>query len=292
MRTTLLLVVGLCACQAPEAAGGYLIIAGGGRVSEAVVARALTLAGGVAARVLVVPQASRLPNAGQSSVELFVAAGATEVSLLDLTEPEAALAAVRRADLIWIGGGDQNRLMGALADTGIAEAVRVRYRAGAVIGGKSAGAAVMSRLMITGEADLEAIAAEATRLAPGFALWPEVIVDQHFVGRRRFNRLLSAVLDHPQLLGVGIDERTVVIVSDGGRRLDVAGRGTVTLLDARRARVPATTPGAPSAARNVRLHLLRDGDTYTIVPVGAGRRTRSRRRAAGGESNGVSRIAR
>jgi cyanophycinase len=105
--------------------------------------------------------------------------------------------------------------------------------------------------MITGEADLQGITPQATRLADGLGLWSEVIVDQHFLKRQRFNRLFSAVLDHPDKIGVGIDEGTVVIV--GPDDWEVIGAGKVLVIDARR--------GAPAkpAAGDAQLHLLTPG---------------------------------
>jgi cyanophycinase len=140
--------------------------------------------------------------------------------------------------------------------------IRERYVAGAVVGGTSAGAAVMSDLMITGEADLTGVGRGATKLAPGLGLWPGVIVDQHFLKRQRFNRLFAAVLDQPDHVGVGIDEETAVIVSAG--RWEVIGRSQVLVLDARKARnAPASDQDARPAAGNVQLHLLRDGMNWT-----------------------------
>jgi cyanophycinase len=115
----------------------------------------------------------------------------------------------------------------------------------------------MSAVMITGDADLLSITTGATKTAPGFGLWPEVIVDQHFLKRQRHSRLISLLLDHPGLLAVGIDERTAVVVSGG--RFDVIGESTVLVLDARKARVEPRQPGQLGAARGVTLHVLTAG---------------------------------
>src|SRR5262245_5980300 len=154
-----------------DAPRGRLVIVGGGSIPESVPRHALELAGGPEATVLVVPQASAQPDAGKSSVEMWRGAGASKVSILDLADPAAALASVRDAKLIWMGGGDQNRLVKALAGTGLPEAIRARYVEGAVVGGTSAGAAAMSKAMITGEADLESVTGGATEIVEGLALW-------------------------------------------------------------------------------------------------------------------------
>jgi cyanophycinase len=172
-------------------------------------------------------------------------------------EGEAALAA---ATLIWFPGGDQSKLMKALEDARLVDDVARRYRQGAVVGGTSAGAAVMSPLMLTGEADLESVRARTTELVPGLGLWHDAIVDQHFVKRRRWARLLSAVLDHPEYVGVGIDERTAVEVSAG--RWRVWGDGSVVILDARRADVVPREPASLHTARDVSVTLLHAGDAF------------------------------
>jgi cyanophycinase len=125
------------------------------------------------------------------------------------------------------------------------------------VGGTSAGAAVMSSIMLTGDADLQSITVGATKTAPGLGLWPEVIVDQHHLKRQRQSRLISLVLEHPALVGVGIDERTAAIVS--GSRFEVLGESSVLVIDARRAVLEPRTPGSLSAARGVTMHVLTSG---------------------------------
>jgi cyanophycinase len=167
--------------------------------------------------------------------------------------------AIESANLIWMPGGDQNRLMKALP-AGVIDTIRKRFREGAVVGGTSAGAAVLSQVMITGEADLRAIRRGATQTADGLALWPRAIVDQHFVRRQRFNRLLSAVLDRPELVGVGVDESTAAVWR--GSKLEVIGAAQVLIIDARKATIPAGKTGELGAATGVQLHVLTNGMTF------------------------------
>lgn len=275
---------------------GRLMVVGGGGTTPAMVARMLELAGGKDARIVILPQASAQPDRGKGSLELFAESGATNAIVLDPLEQAAAEKELESAALIWFPGGDQSRLMAALDEARLVDDVQRRYRQGAIVGGTSAGAAVMSPLMLTGEADLESVRAGGTELVPGIGLWDEVIVDQHFVRRQRWARLASAVLDHPEFVGVGIDERTAVEVGDGAWR--VWGEGSVVVFDARRARLaPATAaaltattaagatnadgasgtggastggtstgaaPGEHPSAREIELSILRDGDTFAL----------------------------
>ena len=238
------------------------MVVGGGGTTPAMTARMLELAGGKDAQILILPQASEAEDRGKGSLELWTEAGATHMRCLDpLTEAEGEKA-IAEAALIWFPGGDQVRLMKALDEAHLVDDIRLSFRHGAVVGGTSAGAAVMSPLMITGEADLVNVHAGATQLVPGLGLWTEVIVDQHFIKRQRWARLYSAVLDHPEYVGVGIDEKTAVEV--GPKLWRVWGEGSVAIFDARRAALVPATAGKNQSARGVRAAMLNDGESFWL----------------------------
>ena len=243
-------------------ARGALVIVGGGGTTDTIVSRTLELAGGKSAVVVVLPQSSAVADAGDSSVKMWLDAGAKEAKKVAFADADAKLA-LERATLIWIPGGDQNRFMKTIEGTGLDEVIRAAYRRGAVVGGTSAGAAVLSASMITGDAELTSLASGKTVLAKGLGLWPGAIVDQHFLRRQRNNRLLSAVLDHPELIGVGIDESTAVILR--GSKIEAVGRSAVVVFDARDAKVSkAAGAGGVVAGTNLKLSVLREGMTYEI----------------------------
>src|SRR5829696_4570549 len=212
-KPLLVLIFALTTCSAAfaQAAKGALVIVGGGGTTDAIVARTLQLSGGKDAVVVVLPQSSAVADAGDSSVKMWLDAGAASARKVDFTDP-AARAALESATLIWMPGGDQNRFMKAIDGTGLDEVIRARHLAGAVVGGTSAGAAVLSQMMITGDAELTSLTSGKTTLAKGLGVWTRGIFDQHFLKRQRSNRLLSAVIDHPEMIGVGIDEGTAAIV--------------------------------------------------------------------------------
>ncbi len=241
---------------------GHLVVVGGGAIPDEVLERAVALAGGKSASVAIFPQASELPETGAKAVEMWKKAGASHAAAIPLADPAAAIRMVSEATLIWFPGGDQNRLMQALRNTGVSEAIRRRFQAGATVGGTSAGAAVMSLLMITGDADLQSITAGATKTADGLGLWPEVIFDQHFLKRQRQNRLMSLVLDHPELVGIGIDEQTAAVVT--GSRFEVVGHSSILVVDARKARLEKRQPGQLSAARGLEVHVLTAGMDFDL----------------------------
>jgi cyanophycinase len=241
---------------------GHLLIIGGNGTTDEIVKRALSAGGGAAGRVVIFPQASEVAETGADAVKMWTDAGFGKAVVEDPKDPETAIRLVREASFIWFPGGDQNRLMKAFEKTGIPEAIRARYIDGALVGGTSAGAAVMSRVMITGEADLQSITGAKTETAPGLSLFPRAIVDQHFLKRQRNNRLISAVLDHPDLVGVGIDETTAIFVT--GSAFEVLGKNSVVIIDARRASAIQAPKDKLSSGRNLVLSVLTAGMTYKL----------------------------
>ena len=240
---------------------GHLVAVGGGTTLPTILNRTLDLAGGNSARVVIIAEAN--PENGPGSVNQWRRLEPAAVSLVNPRQPAAAVKMIREANLIWLPGGLQGVFMNSIDGTGIAEAVRIRYRDGAVVGGTSAGAAVMSKTMIGGRSDLDGLLAGATPfLMDGLGLWPEVIVDQHFLQKGRFNRLTLAVLDRPELVGIGIDEETAAIVH--GREFEVIGNGNITVVDARKTTREKLVKGEPAAVRNLKVHVLRAGMKFHL----------------------------
>jgi cyanophycinase len=250
--------------SAPGAGPGPIIAVGGGGTTDAIVARTLALAGGKEASVAVLPQSSEAKDAGDSSVKMWLDAGAKQAFKVEFADRAKAKALLESASLIWMPGGDQNRFMKVIAGTGLDDVIRARHRAGIAVGGTSAGAAVLSQSMITGDADLQSLTAHKTAIAHGLGLLTDVIVDQHFLRRQRQNRLMSAVLERPRQLGVGIDEATAAIFHNG--KIDVLGRSAVVVIDARRAHVETIAADRPVAASDVQVTILRDGMSLAVAP--------------------------
>src|SRR5215470_13625339 len=208
---------------------GHLVLLGGGPTPAIVFTRTLGLSGGRSAIVAVLPQTYPNDSIGDAAVDLWKKTGAREVLKLKLDDMDRARAILDRATLIWMPGGFQGLLMKTLAGTPIPDVIRRRFTEGATIGGASAGAAAMSATMIADESSPEGETAGGPRTTEGLGLWPAAIVSPHFTERRRSGPLVAIVRDHPGLIGVGIDEGTAIFISNA--RLDVAGRGTVTILD-------------------------------------------------------------
>lgn len=286
VRTAALIVASLpilgCATSqgttpAPSAKG-TLFIVGGGTQPRELVTEFVALAGGPGrARIAVVPMASEeAEEGGREKAEQLREFGA-DAFVFNITRQDADVdSIVHRLDSvtgIWFGGGDQMRLAPILRGTAALRAMHARYQSGAVIGGTSAGAAIMSDSMITGnqyrpgvdtsvflDGGYQRIARQTIEIVPGLGFLPNAIVDQHFIRRQRHNRLMSVVLERPTLLGVGIDEGTALRVDPDGR-WTVLGASAAVVYDARRTQI--TAPGAPRlGGAAIQLHLLPAGSTF------------------------------
>jgi cyanophycinase len=259
---------------------GPLLIVGGGPVPDEFLRRFVELSGGPGrARIVLLPMASEHSDAGKEAAADFEKLGA-RAERLSLTREEAdweeTAGRLAEATGIWFGGGDQSRLTAVLKGTRVEQAILERHRAGAAVGGTSAGAAVMSTPMITGDerhpggarppddpdVAFLTIARDNIVTKEGFAFLPGTIVDQHFVRRRRHNRLISLVLEHPELVGVGIDESTALEVPPSGQ-WRVLGESVAVVYDARKAEVTPAGKGALGAA-GIRMHVLPAGSTFDL----------------------------
>ena len=256
---------------------GSLLIVGGGPQPDALVRRFVDLAGGAGkARIVVFAMASEDGlQGGEEKAEDLRKLGAHAVNAYITREQanqDSVVHLLDDATGIWFGGGDQVLLTRALAGTKVESAILARYRDGAVVGGTSAGAAVMSTPMITGEERhpggerpdttdaFKTIARDNIITSDGFGLIQGAIIDQHFLRRKRHNRLVSIVLEHPELLGVGIDESTALLVQPSGQ-WSVLGASAVVVYDARGA--AATPPGAGAlGATGIQMHVLPAGSTF------------------------------
>ena len=210
---------------------GSLVICGGGSLPEAVLERFVQLAGGDRGKLIVIPTASS--KVGDSDQEALVSRwselGIGNVSILharNRTEADspAFTEAIDQATAVWFGGGQQSRLADTYVGTATEQAVLKLFRRGGVVGGTSAGAAIQSKVMIQSGSPVPVI-------ATGIDLLGGSIIDQHFLKRNRFNRLLHAVRSHPDRIGVGIAESTAVVHQRG--ECEVLGDSFVTIVSAK-----------------------------------------------------------
>ena len=208
-----------------EGIPGTLILVGGGEVPEGTTELLeKNLAG---ASILILADASAEPREATESARQWLSEdGLSNVISVDsgLPAPEKfaeTIKAIEKAGVVWICGGQQSRLAETYAGSGVENALRAMLQRGGTIAGTSAGAAIMSKVMIASGKD-------QPEISVGWDLLPDGIVDQHFSERNRLNRSRIAVDQNPACFGLGIDESTAVIVS--GRSLQVIGKGKATVL--------------------------------------------------------------
>ena len=224
--------------RASEAAGPLVIIGGAeDQNGEARILREfLRLAGGVSSRVLVITVASEAQmEVGQHYSEIFNRLGAEEVRALAINKrgeanSRAAVEAVERATGVFFTGGNQLRITRLLGGTKLDTLLHKRNEKGLVLAGTSAGAAMMSTVMVIGGRPEPAFRISIAELSPGMGFIEGVLIDQHFEERGRLRRLLLAVAHYPHEIGLGVDENTAVIARD--QMLEVIGHGSVTIIDA------------------------------------------------------------
>jgi cyanophycinase len=254
---------------------GHLVIIGGGSRTEKIMARFVELCGGKNAKIAVFPMASSVPDeSGPEQAQEIKDLGAGAAFSLKLTrrqaELDSALQLLNGVTGVFFTGGDQSRLTAALKGTKVETWLHQFYQRGGVLAGTSAGAAVMSQIMITGDlhrpvgdSTFNTIEAENVVTTNGFGFITDAVVDQHFVRRRRHNRLISVVLERPELVGIGIDESTAIWVKPD-HTFEVLGESAVLVYDATKGKSQREATGYHLRGEGMRLHVLRHGAIYDL----------------------------
>ena len=228
----LLLPAALAAQEGPEQ--GSLVIVGGALRDEAIIERFLELAGGPEAPIVIIPTAGGEDDYDDwySGARRFRDLGATDLTVLHTRNPETAdredfAAPIARARGVWFPGGRQWRLVDAYADTRTARELHALLAWGGVIGGSSAGATIQGEYLARGDTSGNTILMGDHE--EGFAFVRGVAIDQHLLVRNRHFDLLEIVEARPELLGIGIDEDTAIVVR--GNAFEVIGQGYVAIYD-------------------------------------------------------------
>ncbi len=221
-----------------EGVAGTLVLGGGGGLGDAA-KEAFASAVPESTSVVIVATAATNPDvAAESAAQWLRTAGVSQI-VTAADDPVTLAELLRSAGGVWICGGRQSRLADAYAGSVVEVELQALLNRGGVIGGNSAGAAVLSGVMI-------ASGDERPRIARGLDLVPGAIVDQHFSQRNRLSRLRLAVAEHPDRFGLGVDEATAVVIQ--GRMLQVVGAGTATILLAKSSRQERVEQPIPAGA--------------------------------------------
>ncbi len=244
------------AAPASGPAHGTLIIVGGGKIGPEIVQRFIKLAGGPQAPAIVIPTAEEGDPKTDPSASFLAEAGMTNVTVLHTRDPEVAnsdafVAPLKTARAVWFAGGRQWRLVDAYLNTKTELEIRRLLDRGGVVGGSSAGATIQGSYLVRGAREGNGIMM-APGYEQGFGLMRGVAIDQHLITRHRENDLWPVIDAHPELLGIGIDEQTAILVH--GNQFEVIGPSRVAIYDARH----KTSPGEP------RYYFLSAGDRFNL----------------------------
>ena len=263
---------GIISAQELSSEGKLFIIGGGARPAHML--ERLVEESGINDNVygIILPMASQEPDSaifyGKKQFENI---GITNVHGLHFETgkdySEKKLDSIKNAALIYISGGDQDRFMRSL-DVEIKNAIVQSYSNGATIAGTSAGAAVMSEKMITGNekkypeyhSTYLHLEKDNMELKEGMGFLNKTIIDQHFVRRSRYNRLLTAIIEFPELQAIGIDEATAILIK--GKQAEVIGDSQVIVFENPQA--SKLVKDEKIAAKGISLDIYLHGEKFEI----------------------------
>jgi cyanophycinase len=213
---------------------GALVVVGGAMQDPAILDQFIRLAGGPQAPIVVIPTAGGGERYDQyyPGLRAFTQAGATDLTVLHTTSREEAnsdafVEPLRRARGVWFPGGRQWRLADAYLDTRVHDELRNVLDRGGVVGGSSAGATILGSYLARGDSTTNTIMMGDHEV--GFGFLRNAAIDQHLLRRNRQFDLLEVIEARPELLGIGLDEDTAIVVR--GDEFEVIGRSYVVIYD-------------------------------------------------------------
>jgi cyanophycinase len=236
---------------------GTLVIVGGAMQDPAIVKRFIDLAGGPEAPIVIIPTAGEADDEYHeywSGLRQWRENGAKHLTVLHtrdrkVADSEAFVKPIREARGVFFGGGRQWRLADSYLNTRTHKELTALLNRGGVIGGSSAGASILSSFMVRGDTKgNEKMIGDHTE---GLGFLKNAAIDQHLLRRNRQFDMLEVIDKHPQLLGIGIDEDTAIVVE--GDRFDVIGRSYVVVYS-----------NKPVAGANGRFYFMGAGDRFDM----------------------------
>jgi cyanophycinase len=235
---------------------GTLFIAGGGIRDPELFKRFVELAGGPTASIVVIPTNAGRAEYAEYSPELnpLKAAGAKNLTLLHTTDRKVAdsvefVRPLLTARAVWISGGRQWRGVDAYLNTRVHKELIALLARGGVVGGSSAGASIQASFLVRGDRASNRPVIGDHQV--GFGFLKNVAIDQHLLESNRQCDLCEVIKAHPELLGIGIDENTAIVIQ--GDTFDVVGHSYVAIYDPR-----------SDWGRRGRFYLLESGDRYNL----------------------------
>lgn len=235
---------------------GSLVIVGGGQLTPQIIQRFIELGGGKDAAMVFVPTAEDGEPRMTAANTFLARNGVKNVTIVHtrdrkVADSEEFVAPLKAARAVWFEGGRQWRLADAYLKTRTEKELFAVLARGGVIGGSSAGATIQGSYLVRG-----AVEGNTVMMAPGHEIGMGFLrksaVDQHVITRHRESDLDQVIAKHPELLGIGIDESTAIVVH--GNTFEVIGKSKVFIHDAK-------YQGGPDGKR---YYLLAAGDRFDL----------------------------
>lgn len=210
-------------------------------------------------------------EAGEKYRDIFSGLGVKNIRILNVknraeAHKEDNVRMINEAALVFFTGGDQLRITSIIGGTPVHQAIKESYHRGCIFVGTSAGASVMSATMIVNGYDEESPKKCTLKMAPGLGLISEAIIDQHFAQRGRIGRLLIGVAENPDVLGIGIDEDTAIILNSENI-FKVKGSGAVYVIDGRAISYSNTSEQHQEELLclfDIKMHVLKEGNCFDL----------------------------
>jgi cyanophycinase len=208
----------------------------------------------------------------QTYVEAFGKLGLKNLKVVDVrtrlqADTPENLAIFEEAAGFMFTGGDQLRLTSLLGGTRLMELLKVRFtNDDIIIAGTSAGAAALSTPMIYSAKTEGGFLKGDVYITTGLEFMQDVAIDTHFIARGRIYRMVQAILTNPQCIGIGLEEDTAILFSEG-KEMEVVGSGLITIVNGKdmlQSNIHEIDPGEPITVRGLKIDLLGNGDRYTL----------------------------
>lgn len=213
---------------------GTLIILGGGEPGETLIRNIIKICGGLDVPMVIIPTADGQDKYDQNFGEagLLRKLGASNIKILHTTDRNIAntdtfVKPLINAKVVWFSGGRQWRLVDAYKNTLTEKMLWKVLENGGVIGGASAGATIQGSYLTRGDTKNNQIMMGDHE--EGFGFIKNVAIDQHVLTRNRHYDMIEILTHRPELLGIGIDERTGIVVKDN--QFEVIGDSYVIVYD-------------------------------------------------------------
>lgn len=247
-------------------AKGTLIIIGGGDISESLNNKIMEISGGLEIPIVIIPTADGGENYDQNFGEagMLRKMGATNVTVLhtndrNVANTEGFVKPLIDAKLVWFSGGRQWRLVDAYKNTLTEKMLWKVLENGGTIGGSSAGATIQGSFLARGDTKNNQVMMGDHQ--EGFGFLKNVAIDQHVLARNRHFDMFEILRNRPELLGIGIDESTAIIVK--GDIFEVVGKSYVVVYDGKFwSREGSDLKKLPEKEQI--FYFLREGDRYNL----------------------------